>query len=262
MKKLIVICVVAVICYAAVGVAAGYLLPAKIKEAERKLPGIGAAISRIATDQLRVSERMRDITAKTLERGGSKIDEVSMMLGDTELNRLAMVYLGADWSVPRSSFLGSVNHSRNLLKTQRKEQQQGESLLSQKIKELENRKRSLQHQMKAPHGSSADRAWHVEMDEVDRQLLAYRSSNTYNEYIEKDRANAKHVEAKAKNEEALFQLASQYQVQTIGALNQVMASKIGELRFEEAEPSRLRHRMSFFNIWPLNLLCRMPVEEN
>ena len=262
MRKLVVICIVVVVCYAVVGVAAGLLLPAKIEEAERKLPGIGAAISRIAADQLRVSERMRDITAKTLERGGSKIDEVSMMLGDAELNRLALAYLGADWSVSRSSFLGSVNHSRNLLKTQRKEQLEAGSLLSQKIKELENRKRSLQHQMKAPHGSSADRAWHVEMNEVDRQLLAYRGSSTYQEYVEKDRANAKHVEAKAKNEDALFQLASQCQVQTIGALNQVMAVKIGELRFEEAEPSRLRQRMSFFNIWPLNLICRMPVEGN
>ena len=261
MKKLIVICVVAVICYAAVGVAAGYLLPAKIKEAERKLPGIGAAISRIATDQLRVSERMRDITAKTLERGGSKIDEVSMMLGDAELNRLALAYLGADWSVSRSSFLGNVNHSRNLLKTQRKEQQQGESLLSQKIKELENRKRSLQHQMKSPHGSSADRAWHVEMDDIERQLVTFRSSNTYREYIEKDNAAAQHIEAKAKNEDALFKLACQYQAQTIGALNQEMAEKLGALRFEEAEPSRLRWQMSLFNIWPLNLICKMPVEK-
>lgn len=253
MKKLVAICVVAVVAYAALGIAAGFLLPKKIEEAEGKLPGIGVAISRIATDQLRVSERMREITALTLEKGGSKIEEVSMMLGDRELNRLALAYLGADWSVQRSSFLGSVNHSRNLLKTQRTEHLEEGSLLSQKIKELENRKRSLKHQMKAPHGSSADRAWHVEMNDVDRQLLAYRSSNTYQEYVEKDRANAKHVEAKAKNEDELFQLANQYQVRTIGVLNQVMASKIGELRFEEAEPSRLRQRMSFFNIWPLNL---------
>ena len=262
MKKVIVISVAAIVCYAALGVAAGYLLPAKIEEAERRLPGIGAAISRIATDQLRVSERMRDITSQTLARGGSKIDEVSMMLGDPELNRLALTYLGADWSVQRSSFLGSVTHSRKLLKVQKEEKMDEKTLLNKKIKELENRKRSLQNRLKGPHRSSAERAWLIEFDDVERQLLAFRSSNTYREYIEKDNFSANYVEAKAKNEDELFKLASQYQTKTIGVLNQVMASRIAELRLEEAEPSRLRQRMSFFNIWPLKLICRMPVEEN
>lgn len=136
-----------------------------------------------------------------------------------------------------------------------------ETLLNKKIKELENRKRSLQNQLKAPRGTTADRAWHVEMDDIERQLVTFRSSNTYREYIEKDNASAKHIEAKAKNEDDLFRLASQYQAQTIGALNQVMAEKLGELRFEEAEPSRLRRQMSLFNVWPLNLICKMPVEK-
>lgn len=260
MRKLYVGFGVAVIGYAALGVAAGYLLPAKIEEAEKKLPGIGVAIARIASDQLRVSERMRDITSRTLERGGSKIDEVSMILGDPELNRVALTYLGADWSIQRSGFLGSVNHSRKLLKAQKADRMGEETLLNKKIKDLENRKRSLQHRMKAPRGTSSDRAWHVEMDDIERQLLAYRSSNTYREYIEKDNASAKHIEASAKNEDALFQLASQYQEQTVGTLNRVMSEKLGELRFEEAEPSRLRWQMSWFNVWPLNLICRMPVE--
>ncbi len=59
MKKLFVICVIAIVAYVGLGIAAGYLLPKKIEEAEGKLPGIGVAISRIATDQLLVSERMR-----------------------------------------------------------------------------------------------------------------------------------------------------------------------------------------------------------
>lgn len=261
MKKLFVICVVAIVGYVALGILAGYLLPKKIEEAESKLPGIGAAISRIAADQLQVSERMRDITSRTLKRGGSKVEEVSMMLGDSELNRLALTYLGADWSVQHSSFLGSVNHSRKLLKVQKDERMGEETLLNRKIKELENRKRSLQNQMNAHRASSSHRAWAVELNDIDRQLLAYRSSNTYREYIEKDNASAKHIEAKAKNEDALFKLACQYQEQTIGALNQVMAEKLGALRFEEAEPSRLRWEMSLFNVWPLNLLCKMPVEK-
>lgn len=261
MKKLFVICVIAIVAYVGLGIAAGYLLPKKIEEAEGKLPGIGVAISRIATDQLLVSERMRDITAQTLGKSRSKIEEVAMMLDDPELNRLALTYLGSDWSVQHSGFLGSVRHSRNLLKAQKEKRMGEETLLNRKIKELENRKRSLQNQMRAPRGSSADRAWHVEMDDVERQLLTYRSSNTYREYIEKDNASAKHIEAEAKNEDALFNLACQYQTQTIGVLNRVIAEKLEELRFEEAEPSRLRQQMSWFNVWPLNLICKMPVEK-
>lgn len=261
MKKLLVICAIVVIVYAAMGVAAGYLLPAKINEAEQKLPGIGVAISRIASDQLRVSERMREITSSTLERGGSKIDEVSKLMNDPELNRLALTYLGADWSIQRSSFLGSVNHSRNLLKAQKDERLSEETLLNKKIEELENRKRELLHRLKSPRGTSADRAWHVEMDDIEQQLYAYRNSNIYREYIEKDNLSAKHIEAKANNESALFKLACQYQSQTIGTLNRVMAEKLGELRFEEAEPSRLRLQMSWFNVWPLNLICKMPLEK-
>ena len=43
MKKLFVICVVAIVGYVALGILAGYLLPKKIEEAESKLPGIGVA---------------------------------------------------------------------------------------------------------------------------------------------------------------------------------------------------------------------------
>lgn len=261
MKKLFVICIIAVIVYAALGVAAGYLLPKKIEEAESKLPGIGIAISRIATDQLRVSERQREITALTLGKGGSKIEEVSMMLSDPELNRLALTYLGADWSIQRSSFLGSVSHSRKLLKVQKEERMREDSLLNKKIKELENRKHSLQNRLKASPGSSAERATLIELNDVERQLITFRSSNTYREYIEKDNISSQHIEAKAKNEDELFKIACQYQVQTIGALNQEMSEKLGELRFEEAEPSRLRWQMSLFNVWPLNLVCKMPVEK-
>lgn len=260
MKKLLVVCVVAGVGYVALSIAAMRLLSAKIEEAEWKLPGIGAAISRIAADQLQASERMRDITSQTLERGGSKIEEVSMMLGDPELNRLALTYLGADWSVQRSSFLGSVNHSRKSLTVQKTEGMK-EGVLNKKIKDLEKRKRSLQYQLKAPRGTSSDRAWHVEMCDVERQLWDFQQSNLYREYVNKDNTTMRHVEAKAKNEDGLFKLASQYQAQTIGVLIRVMAEKLGELRLEEAEPSRLRRQMSWFNVWPLNLICKMPMEK-
>lgn len=258
MKKLLILVIALVCIYAGLGVVAGYVLPMKIEEAERKQAGIGVAISQVANDQLLASSRMREITSQTLGSGKTKVDEIAMMLGDPDLNRLALTYLGADWSVQRSGLLGSVQHSRCMLKEQKDARNSGKSRLNEKIKELEAKKKSLSYRIKSP----SDRLhFQVEMDDIERQLVTFRSSNTYKEYMEKDQYDKVDIEAKAKNENALFKLASDYQAATIGALNRVMAERLAALRFEEAEPSRLRWKMSFFNIWPLNLICKMPVEK-
>ena len=98
------------------------------------------------------------------------------------------------------------------------------------------------------------------MDDYDYQLGLLRSSHAYKEYVQKDVANQLDSQVKAKNEDALFKLATEYQASTVGTLNRVLAQKLAALRFEEAEPSRLRWQMSFFNIWPLNMICKMFVE--
>lgn len=259
MKVALLVILFAGFAYAAIGVMACHLLSAKISESEKRQAGIGAAIACIARDQLKVSERMRDITTQTLERGGSKLDEVAMMLGDPELNRLALTYVGSDWAIQRSEFLGNIKHSRGMLKAQKESRANLTSRLNAKIKELELRKRSLRHQMKMTPCSSAERSWQIEFDDIERQLLAYRSSNTYREYVEKDAVEVNQIDASAKNENNLFKLAGDCQALTIGALNKVMAEKLASLREEEAEPSRLRLRMSYFNVWPLNLVCKMPI---
>lgn len=260
MKKILIILGFIVCGYVVAGVFAGYALVAKIEDAERKLPGIGLAISRIAADQLLASERMKTITSTTLGAGGTKIEEVAKLLEDPDLNRLALTYLGSDWSIQRSCFLGNVKQFRDSLQALKDEYMREGSRLNKKITELENRKRHLQNQLKTPRGTSADRAWHVEMDDVERQLFQFRSSNTYREYVEKDDIAALQIKAKTKNEQELFRLANQYQASTIGTLNHVMAEELGNLRLAEAEPSRLRLAMSWFNIWPINMVCRMPVE--
>lgn len=259
MKVALLVILFAGFAYAAIGVMACHLLSAKIAESEKRQAGIGAAIACIARDQLKVSERMRDITTQTLERGGSKLDEVAMMLGDPELNRLALTYVGSDWAIQRSEFLGNIKHSRGMLKAQKENRANLTSRLNAKIKELELRKQSLRHQMKMAPRSSAERSWQIEFDDIERQLLAYRSSNTYREYVEKDAVEVNQIDASAKNENNLFKLAGDCQALTIGALNKVMAEKLASLREEEAEPSRLRLRMSYFNVWPLNLVCKMPI---
>jgi len=255
--KILIWIAVLVVAYVAVAVAAWRIMPGKIADAESKRPGISMALAKIANDQLAVSRRISDITKKTLGNGQDKVAQVTMLLGDDELNRFALTYMGADWATMHSSFSGNVKHMRDLLKMQKEDRDKYVSKLNQKIKELEARKKTLSHRMQGT--PSDERQWRIEMDDIERQLWRWRSSNTYREYIEKDKLANSEIEAKANNEAAIFRLASDYEAQTVGQLVQIMAGQATALRYEEAEPERLRHRMSVFNIWPLNKLAAMPL---
>jgi len=259
MRKLVWLLGVVAVFYVIAAVVAWRLLPSKIRDADNRLWGVRAAISRLTKDQWIVSERMRTITSETLGRGKNKIEQVSAIMDDPDLNHIALTYMGADWSLQRSSFLGQVAHSRKLLATQHEAHRNKKSRLDEKIRELEARKRSLTKQMRGP---STERAWRVEIDDVERQLVQFRGSNTYKEYMEKDNEDDKHIEATAQSENTLFKLASDYETATVGALNRVLAEKLGDLRWEENEPMRLRRVSSVFNVWPLNLILKLPEDGN
>lgn len=245
--------------YIVVAIVAWQLLPGKIADAERRLWGVRAAIVQLMHDQQFVSDRVRTITNETLGQGKGKIAEVAAMLGDPDLNHIALTYMGSDWSLQRSSFLGQVAHARKLLETQKIARENTKSRLNEKIKELEVRKRTLIRRLRTP---SDDRAWHVEMDDIERQLVTFRSANTYKEYLDKDANASKHIEATAKNEDALFKMALESQEATVGRLNQVLAERLGALRWTENEPIRLRRVGLYFNIWPLNWMFEMPMPED
>jgi len=260
-KVLIWIAVLAV-AYVAVAVAAWRIMPAKIADAESKRPGITMALAKVANDQLAVSRRISEITKRTLGNGQDKAAQVAMLLGDDELNRFALTYMGADWATMHSSFSGNVKHMRDLLKMQKSDRDKYVSKLNQKIKELENRKAELLQKQKHPNtwaNRHVNEQWRLQLEDVDRQLWAWRSSNTYREYVEKDKLANSEVEAKANTEAAIFKLASEYEAQTVGQLVSIMAEQATALRYEEAEPERMRHKMSYFNIWPLNKLAAMPL---
>jgi len=273
MKKILLTLVVLAVGYLAVGVGAWRVLPGKIAEAERKRVGVTMALAKIANDQLLVSKRISAITAQTLNKGQDKAAQVSMLLGDPTLNRMAQTYLGADWAVVRSSFVGSVKHLRDLLRMQKADRKNYVNRLNEKIKELEREKNHLLN-MSVPtyrgerddgaiegRGNVSQEQWHRKLKDIDRQLWAYRSSNTYREYLEKDKTAEHEVEKKAQNESVIYKLAVDCEIQTVRQLVQVMTEKATALSDEEAEPERLRHLMSYFNIWPLNKMANMPVGE-
>lgn len=274
MKKALIGLLVLAAGYLALAVVAWRTVPKMVADSERRLFGVRLAAARIEQDQILLSQRIQDITNQTLGKGCLKDEEVAALLADPDINRLALVYLGADWAIQRSSLVGAAAHLRrevNQQQERRKELEEQTIMLekqrAQRIKELERRRKSLNIQLsllnKKGEGYQSHRC---ELEDVERQLMLCRDRSdyhdlTYRRHLEHKAQEEQFVEANAKSESEVFRLASDYQAKTVGVLTRVMAEKLGELKVEANKPDRLRRLMSPFNIWPVNLICRMPMPQ-
>ena len=224
--------------YVVLGVVAGFVLPPKITAAEKKLPGIRLVIAHITDDQALVAAKMRDV----LGSGKAKVDGVVTLLGDPALNRLAQIYLNADWS-------SQLNDLSNRVKQDRQ--------CKEEIEKLKRRKRTLTMRLNTP---SERRRLYAEWQEIERKLDTLESQR----YVKPRGTNAldqTNAQPRMKREDYLKTLASEYQTEMIDALTRAMSGRLAELRREESEAARLRGLMSWFNFWPMNLICKMPPEE-
>lgn len=271
-KKIVIGLLILVGGYLALAVVASLLAPKMIADSERRLFGIRLATARVEQDQILLSQRIQDIISQTLDKGQSKDEEVAVLLTDPDINRLALVYLGADWSVQRSEFIGAVAHLRREIKLQTESKKKLETQTvalekqtASRVKELERRKRCISLQLSFLKGDD-HRAKLDELNDVDRQLLLLRDRAdyhdlTYQKHLAHKETEDKLIEAHAKTEAEVFRLASEYQAKTLGTLARILAEKRSELTVEANRPNRLRQFMSPFNIWPINRICRMPLEE-
>lgn len=271
-KKIVIGLLILVGGYLALAVVASLLAPKMIADSERRLFGIRLATARVEQDQILLSQRIQDTISQTLDKGQSKDEEVAVLLTDPDINRLALVYLGADWSVQQSEFIGAVAHLRREIKLQTESKKKLETQTvalekqtASRVKELERRKRCISLQLSFLKGDD-HRAKLDELNDVDRQLLLLRDRAdyhdlTYQKHLAHKETEDKLIEAHAKTEAEVFRLASEYQAKTLGTLAHILAEKRSELTVEANRPNRLRQLMSPFNIWPINRICRMPLEE-
>ncbi len=263
MKKILITLAIVVGCYLCVAIGAWCIVPRMIANTDRRLLGVRVAIARLEQDQLLLAERIKAATDSTIKRGKSKDEEIVALLSDSDVNHLALVYLGSDWSIQRSGFMGTVAHMRELLALQEKERKNYVSRTDEKIKDLERRWRTMNRNLQLAHPGSLGFATMMrEINELERQLDNYRLSNALcSEEARRDSEAHKFAEVRAQTEAEIFRIASDYQERTAGVLNTVMAEKLGELRYEANKPDHLRRIMSPFNIWPLNVICEMPMPE-
>lgn len=265
MKKLSLVFALFAVAYFVAGACAWIVLPTKIAEAERNHDGVVLALTKLTGDQLAVSRRISEITAQTLDQGRDKVEQVSMLLGDSTLNRMALTYMGEDWSVKRSGFVGKVKQLREHQREQAKKQKEQIDQLEKKIEKIEYRKRQLLRNMNTPRDSAhrhKEEQWKEEIRDFDRQLSMLRDNSLYRDRLansndERDDAGNAASDGKV----AVYEQASTCEAQTVGRLVKVMAEKAAALGSEKSEASRLRSLLALFDIWPLNKLGSLPTKD-
>lgn len=237
MRKAICWIAVLLVVYIGVGLLVGLCLSMKI---ERKRKGVDVALSVLVADQLRVTDRMLAITGRTLDAGRSMLEEMREVLADRELNRLALTYMGKDWSGERSEFLGRIERRRKEIRTCQEEK----SVLKNRIRELENRKRSLSHYLKMPSSNSRDRL--IAISEINRQLEELKSS------VEERDA---HIKSGITGE--MDEVVVKCRKETIVALQKGLADRLELLRKEELSISYLQTAFRWFKVWPVGWLVKI-----
>ena len=237
MRKTIRWVVVLLVGYIGAGLFVGLCLSPRI---ERNRKGVALAFSALVADQLRCTDRLLEITGRTLDAGRSMPDEMRDILADRDLNQIAIAYTGEDWSNERSDFLGHIERHRKAMRMCREEK----SVLKKRIRELENRKRSFSHYLKMPSSNLEERQ--IAISEINRQLEWLKSS------VEERDA---HIKSGAAIE--LDGMIEKCRKETIVALQKILADRLEMLRKEEMSISRLQTHFRWFEAWPVGWLVEM-----
>ena len=272
-KKLALFGGVLAVGYLVLAIVAWRIVPKSIADSERRLFGVRLALAQLEQDQILLSQRIHAVTSETLGKGQRKDAEVAALLADPDVNHLAFVYLGADWSLQRSALVGAISHLRAQFEQQKGDRQgvrdridQREADLAAKVKKLEQLKRSFTlHLTTLDRRSNSFGVKRTELEDIERQLILLRDRNNYWETqrrddIRRDQSDEVFAEARAKTEAEVFRVANECQANTVGTLIRVLAEKRGDLQFEANKPDRLRRILSPFNVWPVNWICRIPLE--
>ena len=272
-RKLVLFWGVAVVAYLVLAFVACLVVPKMIADSERRLFGVRLALAQLEQDQILLSQRIQAVTSETLGKGQPKDAEVAALLADPDVNHLAFVYLGADWSLQRSALVGAVSHLRAQFEQQKKDRQgvrdridQREEELAEEVKDLEKHKRGLGLQLVSmDRRSNSYKVKMIELEDVERKLVLLRDRNAYWETrraddVRRDKSDELFATARAESESEVFRVANEYQAMTVGTLVRVLDEKRGDLKFEANKPDRLRRILSPFNVWPINRICRMPLE--
>ena len=139
-RKVLIVCAIIALCSIVSYLAyVMYYLPKQIMLIDNRMTAIQQAISELSKDQLLLSQTVSDITDRAVETDRGKELTVREMLSNPVINRLALNYLGRDFSSQKSMFEGQIKHIKAVSKTQlgvRQKKDKAENELKDKLKKV------------------------------------------------------------------------------------------------------------------------------
>lgn len=266
--------------------------------AEEKLPVIECAIAKVTADQALMSDRIREIGRRIEQQHKTKVDETEALLVDKDLNRLALLYLGSDWALPRSEFAGSVRHMKKLHNMQQAARKEYRAKIDKQIKRLEEEKRRIEqglYTMRGPRSHSPydkvikrsgrlyNPRWHnyyrhhtglysskevvYSNHESESEKIGERNVNEITKELAILKSTDKYQmelgddELKRTSENEIFKLAGEYRESTITLLDEVMGEWKKLLAYEYDRALNARNRWVRLGIWPFKAMAKRTMGE-
>jgi hypothetical protein len=238
-----------------------WYLPALIRTNEDRLPAIQQAILEISKDQILLSQTISDITDRMINSGKGKEAMVREMLANSVINRLALNYMGADFSTQKSMFLGQIKHIKSVGKIQTdmlKKKSDAEKELKDKLRNLESKKKFLLMTRGSAisggrHGHEQWAVWQREMHDLNSQIYELRDL-VLGQKLQQGTIKDSREDTKANQANSIFTISAEYERNTVVQLERVIASRRMAYMKDESTVVMLRERLNAISVWPLSLL--------
>lgn len=231
--------------------AARYYVIRKLDAPGGLCEGVQTTIAKFEADREIVSSRVRAVTEASLRDNSSEAAEVFALMGDTDLNRLALLYMGADWAIPRDAFQGRVRALLKSGRNQMDERTKRAERCQQAMTKLERRRRLLQMSLNAP---SASRKARRELSDLEREIADLKSSKDYVELIAPNTVKEANRAEKARVSDEISRLTAEYRRDSVERLEIVINESLAKQKEKLALLDRRNVVYRWLDFWPLTKL--------
>ena len=230
----------------------------KLSGAGGSRAGLQSVLMKLEADRQIVSSRVNAVTEASLRRNLSEAEEVFELMGDADLNRLALLYMGADWSTPRNAFQGRIRGLQNRGRNQMDERTRRAVRCKRTLDRLERRRRLLKMSLGAP---STARKTNQELSDVERQISALKSSKDYVELVAPNAVEGINASEQARVDEEISLFAAEYRRDSVERLEGVIRDRLVEQQDELSKLERRQRLLSWLDFWPLTTLIPSAAEK-
>lgn len=216
--------------------------------------GLLTAVSKLESDRRIVYSRVAEISNASYRSKQSTADEVAELLGDGDLNRLALRYMGADWSIPRSVFLGRVRELQNRQNQAKKLADARYSRImrcKRMLEMLESRKRHIGMYLNSPSILKMARR---ELSDVESRIAEVQATEEYRELVGLKTGNEKSVQEMLSLDDEISHLAEEWRRDSVERLDGVIGAQLVECQESLLRLERRQAVLSWLDFEPLSTL--------